>query len=44
VRLRALETLAHDTRYALRALKNSRGISALVILALAMGIDANTAI
>lgn len=39
-----LETLVHETRYALRALRNSRGISALVIAALAMGIGANTAI
>ncbi len=39
-----LERLAHDARSGFRALRNSRGIPALVIAALALGIGANTAI
>ena len=42
--VRALDSLAQDLRYAFRSLKNSRGVAALIVAALALGIGANTAI
>ena len=39
-----LEELWHDVRYGLRMLARSRGLTAIVLLSLALGIGANTAI
>ena len=39
-----LEELWHDVRYGLRTLARSRGLTAIVLLSLALGIGANTAI
>ena len=42
--MRAVDTLAHDARGALRTLRAAPGYTALVLLSLALGIGANTAI
>ncbi len=39
-----LESLAQDARYTLRSFRSSRTVSALIVLLLALGIGANTAI
>ena len=39
-----LETFVADTKYALRSLRGARGYSLVIILSLALGIGANTAI
>src|SRR6185369_13870780 len=41
---RWLDALAHDLRYSLRALSSNRAQSLLLVLSLALGIGANTAI
>jgi predicted permease len=41
---RFAEDLAHDLRYALRSFANTPGLTAMIVLSLAIGIGANTAI
>jgi putative ABC transport system permease protein len=42
--LQGLDTLLQDARYAVRALRSSRTVAALIVILLAVGIGANTAI
>jgi predicted permease len=39
-----VEHLAHDLRYAMRSFRNTPGLTAMIVLSLAIGIGANTAI
>ena len=41
---RFVEDLSHDLRYALRSFANTPGLTAMIVLSLAIGIGANTAI
>jgi len=40
----AIETMGHDVRYAVRAMRNNAGFAAVAVLSLGLGIGANTAI
>src|ERR1700733_1496975 len=42
--VRFIDDLARDLRYAWRSLRRARGFSALVVLIMALGIGANTAV
>src|ERR1700760_1115506 len=41
---RFVEDVAHDVRYAMRSFANTPGLTAMIVLSLAIGIGANTAI